>query len=1595
MKCIKKIVSMMVVMGLTLNPFLGYLPVRAAEEYTLTNVNAQDELFLDLDTTQTISLEGAGYTLVGCDSMATLGWGQASIVELNFDNGVCEVTGAQYGREQIRLSVKDDAHQIKSHSINVDVELEEYLTQVLALIPNEIIVNSSNIYNLNEQLPKFKNVDYTYSIWDSTCPNNNNQYCVEMKVSYHQPVIDYPEGYNWEEHGKNYVFAKSKPIVIKAPGMINFPNQYIVILGQTNNFPLEFYQGDYKDLYWSVDDTSIATVNQRGYIKGVKIGTTTLRVLDRKNNTEYQTKLIVRKNYDANITALLEHFEEPVDINVGTHSIFKDNHMTNYITADTVNYTSIADRYLRLKYEEMVPTGHYYLGNITEGEAPNKVNVELMQWDNKGSYLPIPVTVEINLTGAILVPNYGEYQWNATLGEPFTLEVRNFDAPIVDYYWDYDADEFEQPDSVGAPDTFVAKKVGGKPIKLMSSTDEIISIAKVKVAIDNTTYSTINDYLNSNRIIELPYNSLDFNIFTDAKLLETIIKNKIMTNFPINDLKAYLNVNVSCITHNRCNASMEVKDLDTFQSNWGPNYITVNYANTEPLLASLIKKIDNNISNKYSVDFDATMLLEKAVNSDENDFYNGLINLTNIPGFVSEEGLTITSKNVSRTKINGLYGSETKDLVFSLGANEIFTKTVSIYADYIMDLPAGNTPNKVAYAKDYLSELFNDDVTVTEGAEYYQADVSGTNINFIISQKDNVTAQGINLEQKIYETSIGVTKKIDYKVYPLDANVFNISFKSLNEDVATVSDDGVITGVGRGYAFIEIKVRSNWVNTTRALVVVDMSIQEALNDIINKLNTDITINYGQVSYLNLVDAAKDTLIQSIPEYYNGYPFEVETYEENNVIYAKLVYYPNGNWNPALLSSESKAINYDFKGIKVDNVLNLSVGEIKDANLSFTEGTLADLRATFEKNIIEYNNGVIKALEPGFTYVNIFDKEHHYWNSIKVYVDFENYFEEKMNEFMTEPLVLEAANINFEDEWSLRNQVEVTLSNHFGYFYGFSVTSCNESAKTCELEIDYQDEGITILGNYTIAYVLSGIKIQERVIEVAVSETKNFDYTYYTNGEPTTYISSDKPEICNVDPSAKTVTGVSRGECTITISTAPGEKNYIRVIVDKEGILEAYQNALEVIDEINLSAPAYDEERAQVDNDYYSVYYSLAKSKIEAQLGLAGNFNLDIIYTSNKNELAVKITAYTIVPSYSSNGNWSEWYQIGETTEKAILINYKEEVPEGMGDISLITAEIKASYELTMADYLKMKIKDEFALWKYCTEFMNIVNNLPAGYKMGFEPMGGMGDTGFMHEGGVYWLTFDDYLADFGGVSFSVYFDLEEKVYETEESLLEAVKEEVIKSYLAAQEPVAAPFFIRLFSPAAAPVVPNVDVSLGLSEDTHTPVFFVNVDAISFTLSAQGYTVTGRRVTGVDVDASNISLAVGDSRTMLATIYPIDASDQTVTWTTNNAGVATVNNSGLIKAIGPGTASITVKTNDGNFTKTINVTVTASITTLYGDVNNDGSVNMADLILLRRYFAGLASVNAQGLANADVNKDGLVNMADLIKLRRVLAGLENL
>ena len=145
-----------------------------------------------------------------------------------------------------------------------------------------------------------------------------------------------------------------------------------------------------------------------------------------------------------------------------------------------------------------------------------------------------------------------------------------------------------------------------------------------------------------------------------------------------------------------------------------------------------------------------------------------------------------------------------------------------------------------------------------------------------------------------------------------------------------------------------------------------------------------------------------------------------------------------------------------------------------------------------------------------------------------------------------------------------------------------------------------------------------------------------------------------------------------------------------------------------------------------------------------------------------------------------------------------------------------------------------------------------------------------------------------------------------------------------------------------------------------------------------------------RVEAISFPESQLSLGLYGTVTLAPVFEPADATDQTVTWESSNKAVATVSRTGAVTAIGLGTATITATSTDGDHQAS--VTVTVSLNAGYGDVDNNGSVDAADAVMVLQNSVGLLYLSEVQQETADVNGDGFVDAADAILILRYNVGL---
>jgi len=139
--------------------------------------------------------------------------------------------------------------------------------------------------------------------------------------------------------------------------------------------------------------------------------------------------------------------------------------------------------------------------------------------------------------------------------------------------------------------------------------------------------------------------------------------------------------------------------------------------------------------------------------------------------------------------------------------------------------------------------------------------------------------------------------------------------------------------------------------------------------------------------------------------------------------------------------------------------------------------------------------------------------------------------------------------------------------------------------------------------------------------------------------------------------------------------------------------------------------------------------------------------------------------------------------------------------------------------------------------------------------------------------------------------------------------------------------------------------------------------FVDVNGVRVDPAVEGPV---RPVESITIYEGDVSVIVNRTTDLTAIVLPLSVADRSVSWTSSNTSIATVDANGRVMGIAPGTATITATTTEGGFTDSITVTVNPRliiydngrfdlvpyeplVTTASNEPNDDFVINVADLL----------------------------------------------
>jgi aryl-phospho-beta-D-glucosidase BglC (GH1 family) len=119
---------------------------------------------------------------------------------------------------------------------------------------------------------------------------------------------------------------------------------------------------------------------------------------------------------------------------------------------------------------------------------------------------------------------------------------------------------------------------------------------------------------------------------------------------------------------------------------------------------------------------------------------------------------------------------------------------------------------------------------------------------------------------------------------------------------------------------------------------------------------------------------------------------------------------------------------------------------------------------------------------------------------------------------------------------------------------------------------------------------------------------------------------------------------------------------------------------------------------------------------------------------------------------------------------------------------------------------------------------------------------------------------------------------------------------------------------------------------------------VTINAMAGVKRATLQIVVGIPATGITIAPKADTLKIGETKQLVAMLRPSNASEKTVSWSSSNTKIATVNSSGLVTAVSKGLVLITATTTDGSLkTTTCKIAVSENLTSVTPVIKPDDIV----------------------------------------------------
>ncbi len=766
---------------------------------------------------------------------------------------------------------------------------------------------------------------------------------------------------------------------------------------------------------------------------------------------------------------------------------------------------------------------------------------------------------------------------------------------------------------------------------------------------------------------------------------------------------------------------------------------------------------------------------------------------------------------------------------------------------------------------------------------------------------------GIKFSSKQVSVKVNGTKKLKPVILPETASNRNVIYTSSNEKIAKVSTDGTVKGIKKGTAKITATTISGLYSATITVKVVKPVKSVSLN------KTSVNIVVGKTTVITPTVSPKSASNKDVT--WKSSDNDVVTVSKDGVVTAKAPGYAVVTCTSVdgkKKATCSVSVNQPLKGIKFKkSTVTIDIDETLTLKPTFKPSDASNKAvrwSTSNKKVVKVSaKGVLKPVSTGMAKITVTSVEGGYKATctVKVVKKVKKVSIPKtLTVYLGEKETLKATltpskPTNKKVKWSTSNKKIATVSS--------KGVITPKKPGTVKITVTTVDGGLKATCKVTVKRAIKSFTLNKKTLSI----NKGASYTLKVSKKPTdatekiTFSSSNK-KVATVS-SKGVVKGIKKGTATITAKTEKGLTFKCKVTVKQPVTsvkISKTKASVYIGSKLTLSAKVLPENA-----NSKTVKWTTSDKKIATVK--------DGVVTPEK-------TGKVTITAKSSNGKKATCTVTVKQHVTGISLNKKESTVT-VGNTRTLKVTVKPSTATNKG-------------YSFSSSDTKIATVTAEGIVKGIGP-GTATITVKSKEGKKTATCKVKVVQKVKSVSLS----------NTEKTLYVETADKVETFTLKATVAPSNATTKTVKWSSSAPEIAKVS-SKGVVTAVKAGTAVITVTTDSANKTAKCTVTVKQRVTGITLDKNSVSLEPGKTAAVKATVNPSNASNKGYSFSSSDTKIATVTASGEIKGIAPGTATITVRSNDNNKTATCKVTVVkkvASVTvspttkTLYIDKNLQG------------------------------------------------------